>query len=196
MRRAIGWISMALASFALPSCVAPPYATVTNCADYVETPSEYAVESWGRAGMVTQQEHSFVCHAAVLDRAQRRSAGLAEVRAASPAVKGLAVATLADQEMLARRLEGIAEQDDGIIPPHGLDEPHLAMLRQLSSLSGEAFDRAYLQDQIQEEQATIAVFRQELAEGSEPTLRQFALDTLPLVEQRLRETQSLIDQSG
>jgi putative membrane protein len=197
MRGATGWISMALAWLALSSCIAPPYAEVTDCADdYVETPSEYAIEAWARAGMVKQEEHSFVCYATVLDRAQLQSARLAQERAMSPAVKRVAATTIAEQEVLDRRLGDIAEQHEGVIPPHGLDEPHLAMLDQLKSLSGEAFDRAYLEDRLREEEATIAVLRQELAEGSEPILRRFALDTLPLVEERLRETQSLIDRSG
>jgi putative membrane protein len=187
---------IALTSFAISSCAAPPFAQVTDCADYVETPSEYALEAWGRAGMVTQEEHSFVCYAAVLGRAQLESARLAEGRGTSPAVQRFAATTIDAQNTLDRRLTDIAEQHEGIVPPHGLDAPHLAMLDQLNSLSGEALDRAYLDDQVREGEATIAVFRQELAEGSEPILRAFALDTLPLVEERLREAQSLIDQSG
>jgi len=187
-------MSMAFVSFALSSCIAPPYARVTDCADYVETPSEYHIESAGRAGMVTQQEHSFVCYATVLSRAQRESARLAEGRGANPAVTRFAATTIDDQEMLNRRLSDIAEQHEGILAPYGLDAPHLTMLDQLNSLSGEAFDRAYLQDQVQEGEATMAVFRQEVAEGGEPILRRFALDLLPLVEQRLREAQTIIDQ--
>jgi putative membrane protein len=186
---------MALVSFTLSSCIAPPYARVTDCADYVETPSEYHIESAGRAGMVTQQEHSFVCYATVLSRAQRESARLAEGRGTNPTVKRFAATTIDDQEMLDRRLSDIAEQHDGIIAPYGLDAPHLTMLDQLNSLSGEAFDRAYLEDQVQEGEATIAVFRQEAAEGSEPILRRFALEMLPRAEQRLRAAQTIIDQS-
>jgi predicted outer membrane protein len=59
-----------------------------------------------------------------------------------------------------------------------------------------ALDRAYLEDQVREGEATIAVFQQELAEGSEPILRGFALDALPLVEERLREARSLIGPIG
>ena len=194
-RSATGCISIALISFALSSCVAPPYAEVTDCADYVETPSEYHMQAAGRAGMVTQQEHSFVCYATVLGRAQLEAARLAEVRGESPAVKRFAATTIDDQEKLVRRLRDVAEQQEGIIAPNGLDAPHLAMLGQLNGLSGEAFDRAYLQDQVQEGEATIAVFRQEVAEGSEQILRRFALDMLPLAEDRLRQAQSMMDDS-
>lgn len=195
MRSATGWISMALVSVALPSCIGPRYAQVTDCADYVETPSEYHIQAAGRAGMVTQQEHTFVCYAAVLGRAQLESARLAEARGTSPAVKRFAATTIVEQETLVRRLGNIAEQHEGIIPPYGLDAPHLAMLGQLNSLSGEAFDQAYLEDQVREGEATIAVFRQQVTEGGEPILRRFAIDMLPILEERLREAQSIIDHS-
>jgi putative membrane protein len=122
------------------------------------------------------------------------SAMMAQQRGVSPAVTRFAAITAGDQEMLNRRLAATAEQHAGLIPPDGPDAPHLAMLDQLSQLSGEAFDRAYIEDQLQEAQATIAVLQEEMAEGSEPTLRSFARDVLPYVEERAREAQSIIEQ--
>jgi putative membrane protein len=193
MRGTTGRISTALASLVLSSCIGPPYADVTDCADYVLTPSEYHMEAAGRAGMLTQQEHTFVCYATVLGRAQLASARLAERQGTSPAVKRFAAATISEGEILDRRLGDIAEQYAGIIPPYNLDAPHLAMLDELSSLSGSAFDRVYLQNQLQDGEATIAVFQQEAAEGGEPIMRRFALHMLPLIEARVREAQSIVD---
>jgi putative membrane protein len=194
MRRAITSLLSMLVVLGASSCVVPPYADVTDCADFVETPTEYHTEFAGRAGMVTQQEHSFVCYATVLGRAQVTSAMMAQHRGASPAVTRFAAITVEEQEMLDRRLADIAEQHDGVIPPYGLDAPHLAMLDQLSTLSGDAFDRAYLEYQLQDAQATIAVLQQEVVAGSEPTLRGFARAALPHVEERAREAQSIIEQ--
>jgi putative membrane protein len=194
MKCAVRRLSSMLIILGASSCVAPPYADVTDCADFVQTPSEYHMEIAGRAGMLTQQEHSFVCYAGVLGRAQVTSAMMAQQRSVNPAVTRFAAITAEDQEMLDRRLAATAEQHAGLIPPDGLDAPHLAMLDQLSQLSGEAFDRAYIEDQLQEAQATIAVLQEEMAEGSEPTLRSFARDVLPYVEERAREAQSIIEQ--
>jgi putative membrane protein len=192
MRGAIGWISIALLSSGLSSCIGPPYAEVTDCEDYVETPSEYHMEAAGRAGMLTQQEHTFVCYATVLGRAQLASARLAERQGTSPAVKRFAAATISEGEPLDQRLSDIAEQYAGIISPSNLDAPHLAMLDQLSRLSGAAFDRAYLENQLQDGQAALAVFQQEVAEGGEPIMRRFAFYMLPLIEARVRKAQSII----
>jgi putative membrane protein len=193
MKSALGCLLSMLVLFGASSCVAPPDTHVVDCADFVETPTEYHLEYAGRAGMLTQQEHSFVCSAAVLSQAQASSALMAQQRSASPVVTTFAADTLVDQERLGRHLADIAEEQAGLIPPRGIDAAHLAMLDELSRLSGDAFDRAYLQYQLQAGQATIAVFQEEIAAGSEPVLRRFALHALPVVEQRLRETQNIID---
>jgi predicted outer membrane protein len=65
------------------------------------------------------------------------------------------------------------------------------MLDQLAGLSGDAFDRAYLQEEVQEDQIAMAVFTAEGASGSEPLLSKFATSAVPLVQDRLRLAQSI-----
>jgi len=169
-------------------------AEVADCANFVVSPSEFLMEFAGRPGTVTQEEHTFVCHATMFGRAQMAFARMAQRQAANPAVVKFAEQTLDEQATMNRHLFRIAEQEDGIVPPRGLDAPHLAMRDQLAQLSGDAFDRAYLQYTVQDGQAMIPVFNKETSSGAEPALNHFAANALPLIEQRVRSAQSIIGQ--
>lgn len=167
---------------------------VVDCADFTVTPSEFHMEFAGRAGGVTEQEHTFICRGTIYGRAQVAFARMAQQRAASSAVVRYAERALGEQETLNRRLDRIAVQEDGIIPPAGLDVAHLAARDRLSGLSGDAFDRAYLETEIRDGQAAIADFKEEVASGAEPLLNKFAAAALSQVEQRVQLAQSMIGQ--
>jgi putative membrane protein len=167
---------------------------VVDCADFVVSPSEYLMEIAGRAGRVTQQEHTFICHGMIFGTAQVTFAKMAQQQAASPEVMRYAEQTIGEQETMNRRLDRIAVQEDGIIPPSGLDAAHLAMRDQLARLSGDAFDRAYLENEVRDGQAAIADFKEELESGAEPVLNKFVAKALPLVERRVELAQSMIGQ--
>ncbi len=193
MRRGIERLLATLTLLSAASC-AGRQADVTDCKDFAPSPSEYQMEFAGRAGAVTQQEHTFICRATIFSRSQLSFARLAQQQATNPAVMRFAEGTIDSQERMRRRLFEIAMQQDGVIPPHGLDAPHLAMRDQLAGLSGAAFDRAYLQTAARDGQAAAADFAQEATSGGEPTLNRFAADMLPLIEQRARLAQSMTGQ--
>lgn len=193
MKRAAGWLLAAAVLFGASSC-AQRQAAVVDCANFVVSPSDFGIEFAGRAGMVTQQEHTFICRGLMVGRAQLAYARMAQQQSGNPAVMQYAQQTIGEQEEMDQRLSRIASQQDGIIPPRGLDAPHLAMRDQLARLSGNGFDRAYLENEIRENQAAIANFKQELDKGAEPVLSKFAANALPIVRRRLQLAQSMIGQ--
>lgn len=189
---AVRWLA-ALIVLGASSCAEREEVAV-DCADFVVSPSQFLMEFAGRAGGVTEQEHTFICRGTIYGRAQVTFARMAQQQAASPAVKRYAEQTLGEQETMNRRLDRIAVQEDGVIPPDGLDAPHLVMRDHLARLSGDAFDRAYLENEVRDGQAAIADFKEELASGAEPILNKFVATALPLVEQRVQLAQSIIGQ--
>jgi putative membrane protein len=58
-------------------------------------------------------------------------------------------------------------------------------------LSGAAFDKAYLADQIQAHQATIAQFQTETTNGNFGDIKTFATNQLPILNMHLSMAQSL-----
>jgi putative membrane protein len=63
-----------------------------------------------------------------------------------------------------------------------MDPKDQATYNRLAALNGEAFDRAYMRDMVQDHQQDIAEFKREAASGADPELKQFAATTLPTLE--------------
>jgi putative membrane protein len=184
----------ALTALAVGSC-ADQHAEVANCADFVMSPSQYTAQIRGRIGAEDNDELAFICHAATYGRAQILYARLAEERAADPAVRGFAARTLESQTRLSRRLNHVAVQHEGLTPPPGLEPAQLAARDRLAQLSGDGFDRAYLQVSAEEGSAAVALFREGCTLVA-PFVSQFAGAALPELERRTSAAQSLLRQGG
>lgn len=194
LRRVAGWVSAALAILGAASCI-DSRSGVANCADFVMSPSQYTAQIRGRLGAMENEELNFVCRAAIYDRAQIIYARMAGQRSSNPAVKQFAGKTFDAQRTLSRRLNQVAIEHEGITPPPGLDPAVLAALDRLGQLSGDGFDRTYLQYTVEQGQAAIALFR-EGCTLPEPFISQFAGRALPVLEQRVGEAQRLLQETG
>lgn len=61
----------------------------------------------------------------------------------------------------------------------------------LSKLSGDAFDKAYMADMVKDHKSDVAAFRNESKTGKDPQVRSFAADTLPTLEDHLKNAQKV-----
>ena len=75
--------------------------------------------------------------------------------------------------------------------PEGTDEAHKAAYKKLQGLSGEAFDKAYISDNVTDHYKTIALFNKELANGTDTQLRSFATKFLPDIQTHTKMITSL-----
>jgi putative membrane protein len=194
MRRVVGWLLATLAVLGISSC-AHHRSEAVDCHEFIMAPSQYGQQFQGRPGQESQSELNFMCRVAVYGRAQLTYAQMAQQRSATPAVKQFAAQVSEAQSEMSRRLSQIAIQQEGVTVPRGLDADHLALRDQLAQLSGNAFDRAYLQNAVQDGRAAIALFRKE-SSSAEPVMGQFAAKGLPVIEQRVGQAQALLQQTG
>lgn len=194
MRRVPGSLMTALALLGVSAC-AGHRAEVADCRDFVMSPSQYDQQFQGRPGQETQGELNFICRTSVYGRAQLTFARMAQQQSANPAVKDFALQVGQSQAEMTKRLDQIAIQQEGVTAPHGLDAEQLAVRSQLAQLSGNAFDRAYLQHVVQDSQAAITLFRHE-ASTVEPVMSQFAANGLPMLQERVNQAQGLLQQAG
>ena len=70
------------------------------------------------------------------------------------------------------------------------------MIATLKAERGAAFDRDYVNGQIDYQKGNAALFRQEIENGSDPDLKQFAIHTLPKIEDHLQRILKLAGASG
>jgi hypothetical protein len=72
----------------------------------------------------------------------------------------------------------------------------IPMTATLKADRGAAFDRDYVNGQVEYQRGNAALFRQEIENGSDPDLKQFAIQTLPKIEDHLQRILKLAGASG
>ena len=139
-----------------------------------------------------------------LARADRRFAekamqgGMAEVEAGKMAmdkaqdaqVKAFAKRMVDDHSKANAELAKIASTK-GITPPAAVDGGHKRKMDRMSSKSGADFDRAYMDDMVDDHQATVRDFRSAAKSAKDPEIKAFAASTLPTLEQHLQEAKTI-----
>ena len=139
-----------------------------------------------------------------LDRGDRRFAekamqgGMAEVEAGKMAmdkaqdaqVKAFAKRMVDDHSKANAELTKIASAK-GITPPAAVDGGHKRKMDRMSSKTGADFDRAYMDDMVDDHQATVRDFRSAAKSSKDPDIKAFAASTLPTLEQHLQEAKTI-----
>jgi putative membrane protein len=70
------------------------------------------------------------------------------------------------------------------------------MLAELKADRGAAFDRTYVNGQVEYQRGNAALFQQEIENGNDPDIKKFAQQTLPKIEDHLQRALKLAGASG
>jgi len=117
-------------------------------------------------------------------------AQLAETKATDPAVRGLAEKIVANFTTVNQQLAALA-QSNGMTTPSEMSGPHQILYRQLQSQNGPAFNRAYIDRQLQDLTMAIETFQTEADSGSDPRVRSFAQQSLPMLLETLQTASAM-----
>jgi putative membrane protein len=137
---------------------------------------------------------AFVRAAAASDLYEMEASRLAEQRSQNAEVKRFAQHMLRDHGKTTGELKGMLPQLQGVSAQQmatSLDRQHQALLEQLQGAQGAEFDRAFARQQVQSHQAAVDLFRAYAQSGDDARLKQWASQTLPSLEEHLREAQQL-----
>ncbi len=186
-----GRVALAIVLLGASACTTRQAGEASGSSDYAASPTQYSVEQAGRAGAVKDQDRRFVYEAATGGMAEIAYGQMAEQKARSLSVKNFARQMVNDHSQADTQLRQLAVQMAGIQPPTGLDPTHIAKRDQLAALTGQAFDRAYMQNQVEEHRNAVLLYQQELSYGGQPNLQRFAGDTLPILQQHLQSAQTI-----
>lgn len=191
MRGSIEMVT-ALVLLGAVSCSPGPTTDQYGSSDFSASPSQYSAEYAGRAGTPNDQDRRFVYYATLTGQAEIDDGNMAQQKAQSASVRNFGLQMAADHTAANRELSQLALQMVGIQPPNnGSDPNEAAMRRQLASLQGEAFDRAYIAGQVRDHENAITLYRQEATEGNQPNLQRYAAETLPMLQQHLQAAQRI-----
>ena len=137
---------------------------------------------------------AFVRVAATSDLYEMEASRLAEQRAQNEQLKRFAERMLRDHGKTTGELKGMLGQLQGVSAqqmPTRLDQQHETLMQQLQGAQGAEFDRLYAQQQVQSHQAAVDLFRAYAQSGDDEQLKRWASQTLPSLEEHLREAQQL-----
>ncbi len=115
---------------------------------------------------------------------------LASEKASSADVKQFAQKMVDDHTKANDQLKEVASKENVVIPD-SLDAKHQSRIDKLSKLSGPAFDKAYVKDQLKDHQSDVKDFSAEAQNGADPNVRAFASSTLPTLQQHLELVKNL-----
>ena len=141
------------------------------------------MSSPGMAKLSMQDTH-FIKMAAISGMSEVNDGQLAAQMGATSTVKAIGSKMVADHTAANNQLMTIA-QKKGAAVPTTVDPTHAAMSAKLKTLSGSAFDRQYLHNELLGHEQTIALFKAESSTGSDADLKTFATATLPTLQQHL-----------
>jgi putative membrane protein len=134
-------------------------------------------------------DHHFVTEAAVGGMAEVELGKLASEKGSSDQVKQFGQRMVTDHGKANDELKTLA-QSKNITLPTDLDAKHKATRDRLAKMSGEAFDRAYMQEMLADHRKDVSEFRKESQSGKDPEIKAWAAKTLPTLEEHLTMAQS------
>ena len=139
-------------------------------------------------------DKKFVKDAAIGGMTEVELGKLAAQKASSDDVKQFGQKMVDDHTKANDQLKEIATKES-IEVPSSLDAKHQARIDKLSKLSGDAFDKAYVKDQLKDHQQDVSEFQAEAQTGTDPNIKQFASATLPTLQEHLTMVKGLNSKS-
>jgi putative membrane protein len=136
-------------------------------------------------GAGNQADSHFATKAAAGGLAEVQLGQLAVKNASNADVKAFGPKMIDDHSKANTQLQQVASKDN-ITLPTSMDPKDQATYDRLSKLTGPAFDRAYMKDMVADHHKDIAEFQKEANEGKNPDLKNFASQTLPILQQHLQ----------
>lgn len=115
---------------------------------------------------------------------------LAAEKGQSEDVKKFGQRMVDDHSKANDQLKQLAESK-GVTLPTKLDAKDEATKKRLEKLSGEKFDRAYMNDMVQDHTKDVSEFKKESTTAKDSDVKSFASQTLPTLQDHLKEARSI-----
>jgi putative membrane protein len=138
---------------------------------------------------IAAADQTFVKNIAQDGMAEVELGKLASGKASGDQVKQFAQRMVTDHQKAGDELKSLA-QTKNITLPTELPAKAVALRTKLEKLSGDAFDRAYMNEMVMGHRKAVTSFRTESTSGKDPDVKQWAAKTLPTIEQHLEQAQA------
>jgi putative membrane protein len=162
------------------------HAIVAGLVVLAMTATPALAHSWKRSASTKQiTDQEFVTNAVNANMAEVELGKLAERKTSNGEVRDFAKLMVADHQQALDDLKPIAKNQNVNIPTI-LAAKNQALRDRLDNLSGEAFDRAYMNAMVSDHRSDVAEFRTEAENAKVAEIRQYASHTLSTLEDHLK----------
>src|SRR4051794_25581864 len=120
---------------------------------------------------------------------------LASSKGSSDEVKKFGQRMVEDHGKANDQLKQLA-QSKNVDLPNEPSAKHKATKKRLEKLSGEQFDRAYVAEMLKDHKKDVSEFQRESQKAKDPEVKQFASQTLPTLQEHLKEVQKMAPGQG
>jgi putative membrane protein len=139
---------------------------------------------------VPDGDSSFATQAAAGGMAEVKMGRLAADKGSNDAVKAFGQRMVTDHSKAGDQLRDAAAKE-GVTLPTDIGKADQREYDKLSKLSGKDFDQAYAQAMVTDHVNDVAEFKKEATSGGDPSLKQFAADTLPTLQDHLKQAKEM-----
>ena len=140
-------------------------------------------------------DRAFMNKAAQGGMAEVRMGQLAQQNAQSQQVKDFGSRMVTDHTAAGDKLKQVAGEKNVTLPTQ-LSAKDQAMLDRMSKLHGDAFDKAYMHDMVQDHETDVAEFKHEEKAAKDPQLKDWVSSTLPTLEDHLAQAKKVAASVG
>lgn len=144
------------------------------------------------AGVRALSDREFVQKAASGDKMEVTLGEMAVRQASSPEVRNFGQRLVTDHNFAGNQLMEIADKDH-ISFPQDMDRMDDSMVKHLSGLKGQDFDRAYMKHMVEDHKNDIEMFQKVAQNSKNPDLKNYARQTLPTLQEHLKLAETISD---
>ncbi len=149
-----------------------------------------ASSSMEASSKLSASDQRFIEEAAEGGLAEVELGKLAVQKASSDDVKQFGQRMIDDHSKANNNLKQVASALGVKLPQH-LSAKDEATKEQLSKLSGDQFDKAYVRDMVKDHKADVAAFRTESSTGRDASIKSFATQMLPTLRDHLKNAENI-----
>ena len=120
---------------------------------------------------------------------------LAQEKGANDSVKSFGKRMVDDHSKAGDKLKEVTSREN-ITLPTDISAKDQATYDRLSKLNGAAFDRAYARDMVKDHETDVAAFQKEANTGRDDSLKGFASETLPTLQDHLKQAKEMMKSVG
>lgn len=145
--------------------------------------------------MLSSADQSFITTAAEANLAEIETAKVVENKSTDSAVKNFANRMVTDHTQASQTLATLAEMTGTKLPAEA-SASERRHKDELQKLSGAKLNETYLNDELQGHKQVISKFEQEIEHGRDESVKNYAEQTLPTLEDHIRIAEDLAGKMG